>query len=112
MTDLGFESNLEQDPDFVPAKAVKSVKRSAPKKPDVKKRVAIILEDSDLIPPTGQFISCNGRAYMVQTGKRVEVPEEIISVLNDAITSHAITNSDGEVLGYRDRMRFPYRLVS
>lgn len=110
---LGFESNLHSSSDPAPAKRVAAKKRSAPKQVDTTvKRIKIILEDNEHIPPTGQFVSVNGRAYIIQSGKPVEVPQEVVSVLNDAVTSHPITNNDGEVLGYRDRMRFPYRLVN
>lgn len=75
------------------------------------KRVWIQLEDSDEIPPTGQFIGANGRSYMIRPGEPVLVPEEVIEVLQDAVMSVPVMDNNNNVSGYRDRLRFPFRFV-
>jgi hypothetical protein len=75
------------------------------------KRVKIILEENDAIPPTGQFFGVNGTGYQIQPGKEVEIPEFLLGVIDNAVTTKPILNDDGQVVGYRDVPRFPYRIV-
>jgi len=75
------------------------------------KRVKIILEENDAIPPTGQFFGVNGTGYQIQPGKEVEIPEFLLGVIDNAITTKPVVNEDGQVVGYRDVPRFPYRIV-
>lgn len=72
----------------------------------------IILEESDGIPPTGQFVGVNGRSYMIRPGEEVTVPESVLEVLNDAVSSVPQTDGNGNVVNYRDKQRLPYRLVT
>ena|SRR5215469_6716855 len=76
------------------------------------KRFRIILEEDPGIPPTGLFIGGNGKTYMLMAGVEASVPQEVISVLNDAVISvPTIDPSTQRVIGYRSRLRFPYRRV-
>lgn len=75
------------------------------------KRLKIMLEDNDNIPPGGQFISIDGVAYMLQPNVEVEVPLNLLDVLDNATMSVPIVDPDMNVVGYRDRLRFPYRTV-
>lgn len=75
------------------------------------KRVKIMLEENDSIPPTGQFFGHNGRGYLLRPGEEAEVPEEILNILDDAVMSVPYTDASGTVLGYRDKLRFPYRVI-
>lgn len=76
------------------------------------KRVRIILEDHPDIPPTGLYISHNGRPYMIQTGVEVDVPEPLIEILNNAITTVPIMDPRTlQVKGSRNKMRFPFRII-
>lgn len=74
-------------------------------------RVRIILEENDQIPPTGQFVGVNGVGYLVMPGTPVDVPESVLDVLDNAIMSVPVKDANDAVIGYRDRLRFPYRIV-
>ena len=76
------------------------------------KRIRIILEENDNISPTGQFIACNGRAYILRPGEEADVPEELVSVLNDAVEDRPIVGPDSRVVGWRKALRFPYRVIA
>lgn len=79
--------------------------------PPTAKRVRIVLEDNNEIPPTGQFFSVNGRSYILRPNEEAEVPVEMLSALNDAVMEVPIVQND-QVIGYRKRMRFPYRVIA
>lgn len=73
--------------------------------------VKIILEDTDRIPPTGQFFGINGQSYMIRAGEVVTVPRGIIDILENAIESHPIRDGANRMVGSRNRMRFPFRVI-
>ena len=77
------------------------------------RRVRIMLEENDNIPPTGQFFSVNGRSYVLKAGLEAEVPVEIVNILNDA--EQSVPDVDpytNQVVGYRKKLRFPYRVIA
>lgn len=75
--------------------------------------VTIILEENDNIPPTGQFISLNGRTWMLRPGEAVEVPVALTSVLENAVMEvPQIDPISKQIIGYRKKLRFPYRTVT
>jgi len=88
------------------------VEAAPPPLPAEAKRIRIILEESDDIPPTGLFLGVNGRSYMIRPGEEVDVPEEVIHCLNDAVGSTPRTDQQGNVVDYRNKLRFPYRILS
>lgn len=94
-----------------PAKAVKAKEAAVTEVIPAAKRVKIILEENDNIPPTGLFIGVNGRSFLLRAGEEVEVPVEVIEVLNDAVEDVPRTDGNNNVLDYRKKMRFPYRLT-
>lgn len=75
------------------------------------KRVKIMLEESENIPPTGQFFGVQGKGYVLRAGEVAEVPMSLVNILNTAIMSVPNKDQGDRVVGYRDRLRFPYRLV-
>lgn len=75
------------------------------------RRIKIILEDNDQIPPGGQFVAVDGRTFLLQPNHEMDVPECVLDVLDHAVMSVPITDDSQTVIGYRDRLRFPYRIV-
>lgn len=104
MVDHGFGNNIDEDAPALGSGIVDPIKS---------KRVTIVLEDNENIPPTGQFIGVNGRGYMLRSGEPASVPVEVIEVLNNAVQSVAERDPvSQQVVGYRARLRFPYRVVT
>lgn len=76
------------------------------------KRKVIILEDNPDIPPTGLFIGYNGNAYVLKVGVEALVPLPLCEILDNARTNTAIIDRDtSRILGYRSKLRFPYRVM-
>jgi hypothetical protein len=74
--------------------------------------VTIILEDNEAIPPTGLFLGHNGRTFLLRAGEPVNVPSYLLGILDQAVMSIAQVDQDsGQVIGYRERMRYPYRVI-
>lgn len=75
--------------------------------------VKIILEENDDIPPTGLFVGVNGKGYLIRAGEPVNVPKTVLEILDHAVmSSPQLDPGTKQVLGYRERMRYPYRLVN
>lgn len=93
-----------------PAPAPSSkVKKAAKGMPDT---VWIQLEENEEIPPTGLFLGHNGHSYLLKAGEPVPVPAHIIEILDHAVLSMPVTDpTTKQVIGHRERMRFPYRRV-
>lgn len=87
-----------------PAAVVKALAKSG--------RIKIVLEDNDSTPPGGIFVGCNGVGYQIQPGVEVSVPEAVLHVLDCAIMSVPLVDNGRRVVGYKDRLRFPYRIIT
>lgn len=82
-----------------------------------KERFKIIIEDArDANDMTRVYVGVNGRGYWLQRGKEIEVPREVIKVLDNAILDKAIPLFDESTgmpkgLEMRKSRRFPYQLL-
>ena len=90
------------------AKLGSNIPVSTPKKSDY---IKIMLEDTDKIPPTGQFFGINGKTFMLRAGEEARVPIGIIDILDNAVESHPVKDGSNRVVGNRNRHRFPYRVI-
>ena len=88
-----------------------AVATELPVTPVDEKRIRIVLEDNDAIPPGGQFLQVDGRPFLLQSGYEMDAPVSVLDVLDHAVTSVPVTDENKNVIGYRDRLRFPYRVV-
>jgi len=82
-----------------------------PSDPIEQPRVRIQLEENENIPPTGQFFGAQGRGYILRPGEPADVPQSIINILDTSVESHPVKDASDVVIGYRDRLRYPYRVV-
>jgi hypothetical protein len=76
------------------------------------KLTRIMLEENENIPPTGQFISADGRAFVLRPGEEADVPECLLNVLDSAEQEVPILDAGKSVVGYRKKLRFPYRVIT
>lgn len=103
---------LASDEEVEPLKPRNKQAQEKPTDPVHSDRVKIILEENENIPPTGQYIGVNGRAYILRPGEEALVPREVVNVLNDAVQEvPQIDPTTKQVVGYRKKLRFPYRVV-
>jgi len=96
-----------------PAKATKARRKSAPERVVSSVRdgyVRIQLEEGEEIPPSGLFIGVNGRSYLLQPGMEADVPVGVLDVLENAVMSvPRIDPQTRRVVGYKNKLRYPYR---
>ena len=112
MSESTLGSNLDLEAGGVVSQP-EAAPRKAGKAAAGEKRVRIILEENDEIPPTGQFFSLNGKAYILRPGEEADVPQGIIDILDNAVGSVPVLDSTTrQVIGYRDKLRFPYRIMT
>ena len=117
-SDVVDTTEIAGDPPAVNTKPVKT-KASKPKVeapaeyiPAHQPRIRIILEENDNIPPTGLFIGVNGTSYLLRPGEEVAVPAAVVEALNDAVEDVPRLDQANNVVDYRKKMRFPYRILS
>jgi len=87
--------------------------RPETKRVDNRPRVRIVLEENDAIPPTGQFFGYQGVGTLLKPGIEADVSPTIIDILNNAVESvPVVDNVTKQVVGFKPRLRFPYRVIS
>lgn len=76
------------------------------------KLVKAVFEENPEIPPTGLFVQINGDPFVIVAGEEVEVPDFLLSHMDNAVTGVPVFNPQtAQVIGYRNRTRFPYRVI-
>jgi hypothetical protein len=75
-------------------------------------KIKIMLEETAEIPPGGQFFQLDGKAFLLRAGEETEVPEGIVNILDLAVMSVPVLNDVFQVIGYKNRLRFPYRIIT
>jgi hypothetical protein len=108
----GIDNNIEDDPVALTPKSAKGKPAAKAAPAEAERRTRIVLEDNDMIPPNGQFFGADGKGFMIRPGEEVDVPDSILGILDTAIMSVPVTDGASTVVGYRDRLRFPYRVVT
>lgn len=74
--------------------------------------VRIVLDDNEDIPPTGQSVALNGKAYMIVPGHEVDVPPGVVEILRNAIMTVPIQDpATRKIIGYKNRPRFPFHVI-
>lgn len=88
-------------------------KKAATRKPAKKKTTTKIrLEENDDIPPTGLFVSHNGRGYLIKVGEEVDIPNHVLEILRNArIDTPVVDPQTRRVIGYRPRMKYPFTVL-
>lgn len=105
---------IETDLDELMGEAPKPAKKAKPEAPEAIKKntVRIYLEQSDDIPPGGLFLQHNGRPYLLQPGVEVDIPLHLKEILDHAIISMPeVDPRTRQVVGFRDRLKYAYRVI-
>lgn len=68
-------------------------------------------ESSDPSELSFVFVGVNGRAYQIKRGVEVVVPEDIVTVLQDARVEKKVEEEDGSFV-IRSYLRFPFRVLA
>jgi hypothetical protein len=74
--------------------------------------VRVVLEENDNIPPTGLFVGENGRGYLIRAGEEVDIPIGVLEILTNAVVSVPTVDPQTlQVIGHRDKLLYPYRVI-
>ena len=98
-----------------PIRVQKATPKASPKKVvavGLPKTLCIILEENDNISPGGQFFGLNGVGYMLRPGEQVNIPMGLVEILDNAVEDRPVQDPlTKRIIGYRKRLRYPYRVV-
>ena len=111
MTDDTFDFDGDSRPDVAPAAPKRAKKAAEPAGEPEEKRVKIILEEHESIPPTGQYVGVNGKGFQVMRGVEVTVPLSVVHVLENAVATRSITDDQGRVVGQQNYHAAPFRVI-
>ena len=75
------------------------------------RKARIIVDENDHTPPNGLVVAANGVSEQIQTGQEADIPLSVLEVLDNAKESVPVTDHLNSVIGYRDRLRVPYRVI-
>jgi len=111
-----MSDDLKIDSDVNPADwdtpvETKPAKKKATGKNAAVKKTWIVLQKNDDIPPSGLFIGHNGTGYNLKASKKVEVPNFLLNVLDDAVVNKPVVGDNGRISHYEASPRFPYTVV-
>ena len=105
--DFVMEDEVEAAPQPSPAQ-----KATVDQLKKIRPMTRIILEENDEIPAVGLFLGHNGNGFLLKPGMPVDVPNEILGILNDAVMSSPVIDPETKAItGWRQRMRYGYRVL-
>jgi hypothetical protein len=102
----------EDTPDEVEPEVSFQEEEEAVKAPVAAKRVKIIIHEQD--GDDGSFdvkVGVNGRAYQIKRGVEVDVPPEVVHVLDNAIVTRIVKDPDTNREITKDVRRFNYSVI-
>ncbi len=100
------------DSTFEPVPAIASEPRGR-KKADGEtkpKRVRILISEGSEQDLPYVFVGVNGQSYQISRGEEVDVPVEVLEVLDNAVTVTYVKTKDRKQVARR-QLRFPYRVI-
>lgn len=104
------QGQQKTDPPVEQQKSEPPVEPPAQQQAPAKTRIII----SSNAGPAGSddvFVSVNGRDFLIKRDVEVEVPEEVLSVLKNAVITDYVTDADGRIVRERRVPRFPFQVV-
>ena len=100
------QSQQKTDPTAEPQKPEPSAQQPAPAKTRI-----IISSNTGPAGSDDVFVSVNGRDFLIKRDIEVEVPDEVLSVLKNAVITDYVTDADGRIVRERRVPRFPFQVV-
>ena len=75
-------------------------------------RVRIIIAEQEGDENQGDVIlGLNGKIFQIKRGFPVEIPRDLLEILNHAVTTKMTQNMETQEMSYRDVPRFPYQVL-
>ena len=113
------KAEISQTPQDKAAAAIASVEPDIVKQVNaqpnvIQERIWIILQESAHITRgQGQFFGVNGAGFLLKPGKKAYVPKAIVDILENAVEDIPDVDPDTlQVVGWKQRLRFPYSIVA